>query len=446
MPRLLSFAGQTKRLPFAVLALAVFLSQHLAVALAAGLSGRWPALNWEFALMPLRWLLRGADKSPAAAICIVVAWCLLAAWALAALAFRRSTDARVTEWTVPFAITPVIQIPVILFLCVVWARPGAAADPAERELKGRANLAYGAQGVIAGTVLTAAAVALGALVFGSYGYGIFVLAPFLVGLVAAYLANRGGDIGGERTFTIVMLALLFGGLALLVVALEGVVCIVLAAPLAAGIAIPGGLLGRTIALRQAAPKQALSVVLLLPLAFAFESLAPPSLGFESEQSIEIDAGPDVVWREIVTMTPIDERPALPGRLGMAYPISAEIAGGGVGAVRRGTFSTGIARERVTAWEPGRQLAFVVETDVPAMRELSPYDNVHAPHVAGYFRTLETRFELLAVSPGQTRLTVRASHELRLDPVAYWLPMARLAVAQNAGRVLRHVRRRAEARD
>ena len=119
-------------------------------------------------------------------------------------------------------------------------------------------------------------------------------------------------------------------------------------------------------------------------------------------------------------------------------------GEGVGALRLGEFSTGTARERVTEWEPARKLAFVVETDVPAMHELGPYAHVHAPHAIGYFRTTLTSFELFRRDDGGTDVVERSAHELRLDPVLYWLPLARYVVHANNARVLEHVRRHAES--
>jgi hypothetical protein len=87
---------------------------------------------------------------------------------------------------------------------------------------------------------------------------------------------------------------------------------------------------------------------------------------------------------------------------------------------------------------------MVERDVPAMNELSPYTNVHAPHVIGYFTTGETSFDLLPADGGGTRLIERSAHTLRLDPALYWLPLARWAVALNNTRVLESIKHRAEA--
>ena len=76
---------------------------------------------------------------------------------------------------------------------------------------------------------------------------------------------------------------------------------------------------------------------------------------------------------------------------------------------------------------------------------SPYGHLHTPHLVGYFRTTSTSFELAVRSDGRTQVIERTSHELRLEPVLYWLPLARWVVHQNNARVLAHIRRHAEGR-
>jgi hypothetical protein len=181
----------------------------------------------------------------------------------------------------------------------------------------------------------------------------------------------------------------------------------------------------------------------VPLVFAVESALPPLTSFDTHETFTVQAPAEWVWKSIVDMDTIDEPLALPFRLGIAYPLRGRILGEGVGAVRRGEFSTGVALERVTEWIPNRKLAFVVVSDVPGMRELSLYEHVHAPHVAGYFLTTETSFELLPLADGRTEIVERTSHQLRLEPVFYWLPMARWVVHANNTRVLTHIGHEAE---
>ena len=304
--------------------------------------------------------------------------------------------------------------------------------------------AAAAQGVAAGIALTLLAVAIGVLVFGTYGYGVFVFSPFVVGVITAYLANRKQDIGGWGTALLVTAATTFGGIALLGVALEGIVCLAMAAPLGLAVALVGGLLGHAIALLARRPAgETLSCVALLPLVFAVETFLPAATSFETYQTIEVHAPPDAVWRSLLSTDPVADplRAAVPPRRGLSAARRNHRRRRRRRAPRR--VLTGTAIERITEWEPERKLAFVVVDDIPAMRELSPYDHVHAPHVVGYFRTTYTSFELVRRSDGHTDIVERTAHELRLDPVLYWLPMARWVVHENNARVLDHIRRHAE---
>jgi hypothetical protein len=366
-------------------------------------------------------------------------------WIQSALAFRRAVNGNISGWVAAFVVAPTLQIPLILYLCLAPSRE-PDVDPSNIAPTSLTTLEHkqAIQGVLAGLAVTLFAVTLGALVFGLYGFGMFLVSPFIIGATTAYVVNSKGDIGSAKTATLVGSAAVVGAFALVGVALEGLVCLVVAAPIGLALAFLGGALGRSMALQVSrSTKSKFMSVFVLPIVFASESLLPPSADFDTLQTIEIAASPEIVWQSIIHMNTIDEPLALPFRLGVAYPLRGEIVGEGVGATRLGEFSTGTAVERVTEWVPDRKLAFVVTKDIPGMRELSPYEHVHAPHVIGYFRTTETSFELQPLTGGRTKIIERTRHELRLDPIPYWLPMARWVVGLNNVRVLTHLKHQAE---
>jgi hypothetical protein len=307
------------------------------------------------------------------------------------------------------------------------------------------SLEVALKGLIAGTVITVVLEVLGTLVFRTYGIGLFLASPFIVGCVTAYLGNRRSDIGSGGTVRLVLGACFLGAVGLLAVAVEGVVCLALASPLIAGMAWLGGLVGRTVALKgpgAVAGRTAMSIA-VLPLCVLVDFVAPPRFAFESVESIEVAATDRAVWDAVVHMGPIPAPPPAPFRWGLAYPMSGTIHGAGVGAIREGFFSTGVAYERVTEWDPPRQLSFIVLSDPPTMRELSPYRDVHAPHVNGYFRTLDARFTIARLGNGHVLLSLATRHELDLNPAFYWLPIAKWAVHTNKVRVLAHFAEQAE---
>ena len=251
-----SFKGKIGRLPYMLWSLAAFFSQHL-VALSMfeghGISPKpesWLNGDWWFYVTPLR--LRVTDRMPSAILLLLaLAYLLMVAWALAALTFRRAASADFSEWTAAAAMAPIVQVPVILVLWVIPPRtpPDLIRENVERAVP---RWSAAAQGSIVGIGLTLASVAVGALIFGTCGYGMFVVSPFIVGAAAAYFGNRKQDIGAGRTMALVAGAVVLSGIALVGAALEGVVCLILAAPLGLGFAWIGGFLAAQLRSKRAA--------------------------------------------------------------------------------------------------------------------------------------------------------------------------------------------------
>lgn len=456
-----SFKGPIGRLTYLLWIVPVFLSQHAFVWLVA----TWQGLpisfdDFQFYVYPLRSLIADAthvvvfDNMPRTTRLILPIWLLIAGfvfvllqiWATVALSYRRAVDARMDAWLAAAAIAPMIQFVAIPVLCTITHgdRSEEAPVPAEERQRRMSGWGGGLQGMLAGMALTLAGVVVSALIFGSYGYGVFLVSPFLMGLVTAGVANARADLDGGETIGLVAATSFLGGLALVVTALEGIGCIIMAAPLGICMAIIGGMLGREAGRsgRHGGGQMASSVA-ILPIVVAIEAVFPPFARFETVQSIEVAAPPDRVWKAIVRMETITEPVSLIHHVGIAYPVRGRVFGEGVGALRYGDFSTGTAVERVTAWEENRKLTFVVLKDIPGLRELSPYRHVHAPHVHGYFTTRETSFELIPRAGGVTEVVERTSHQLKLDPALYWLPFARYMVDTNNARVLRHIKAQAE---
>ena len=437
--RLPSFTGEIAPGTYVAGAAALLLSQHLAVALAFKVTGARLLYDTEFWLLPLRRLAQMPGLATWAAA-LAFALSLAIAWGLAMLSFRRAARSGSGYALAALSVVPAIQFAAVGLLALM------PVPPADREPKPEAGskVSHILQGVLAGVAIIVLAVLVSAVMFGAYGWGLFVMTPFLVGLTTAYLANRRVPLEPRQTLPLVMAAAGLGTLALVMLALEGIFCILLAAPLGALVAVAGGALGRAAALAGQRRGKPLMSVALLPAVFALEAAMPPALPIAVHETIDISAPPSAVWHALTSSDPIASPPGLIAQAGFAYPVRGRLIGAGVGAERLGEFSTGTARERVTAWTPGRRLAFTILTQPPVMEEMSPYRRVHAPHVSGYFETTSTSFELEPLPGGGTRLTVRASHVLRLDPVLYWEPMARWAIHENVARVLRSIKEKAEA--
>lgn len=426
---------------YALAASALILSQHAMVALTFSAIGSRLAIDDFFWLFPIRQLATLPNISPLAAVG-GVAYCLAISAALALLSLRRADRLGRGGGLALATMVPTLQVLAVLGLALLWPRradatPENAGDPATPY-----QLAIG---IFAGTALIVVAVAVSALTMGAYGWGLFVATPFLVGLITGFLVNRGRVRSAAETFGAVATAGVLGTIALLMLALEGLMCVILILPLAVGLAWIGGMIGRAAAKQLIDPREPFYSIALLPLIFVLDAAIPPEIPIITRTSITIAAPPEAVWASLTADRTVAAAPGIVGLAGLAYPVGSRIIGEGEGAHRVGRISTGTADERVTIWEPDRILAFRVVRQPPAMEEMSPYRRLHTPHLIGYFDTGETRFDLVPLANGGTRLTARADHILRIDPGLYWAPIARWAIRQNVTRVLADVQRDAQQR-
>ena len=101
----------------------------------------------------------------------------------------------------------------------------------------------------------------------------------------------------------------------------------------------------------------------------------------------------VVWNNVIAFPdlPADRAWYFPGALRV---LNGRIVGQGVGAIRHCEFTTGAFVEPITAWEEPRLLAFDVAEQPAPMFELSPYRNVHPPHLDGFLRSTRGEFRLI----------------------------------------------------
>lgn len=373
---------------------------------------------------------------------------VLALWAVpflaigVSLSLRRLTDAGLTPWFVLLFLFPLLNYLLMAALCIqptaVDLERAVVTPPVEEGSIRDALLALGAA-----VSLTLLSVALNTLALRTYSAGLFMGTPFSVGVVAGYFYNwkRLHTLGS--TSWVVVVVLLAASIALLMVALEGAACLIFALPIAFLIAWVGAVVGRQIAIRGV--EDVIRVGgLIFAIPFAQSAAAPAAIHeHEVRSATLVAAPPEVVWRRVIAFGDLEEPPSGMFRFGIAYPVGATIDGEGVGAVRRCEFSTGAFIEPITVWDAPRRLSFDVAEQPRPMRELSPYAEVHAPHLDGFLVSRRGEFRLVALPGGRTRLEGSTWYTLEMQPLAYWQPIADALIHAIHLRVLRHVRSLAE---
>jgi hypothetical protein len=303
-------------------------------------------------------------------------------------------------------------------------------------------------GVRAALLGLAACIALGLSMLGlsvyglgTYGVALFFATPFTMGAVSALIFNAAYQRSIWQTLGLALLGTLLTGSVVLLFALEGVLCLAMAFPISAVVALIGALLAWVISssARAGAARRPGAMLLLLPaLAVGEAKLSAPTLR-HATTSIEIDAPPERVWPNVIGFSELPAPPAWVYRLGIAYPMRATIQGTGVGAVRHCEFSTGPFVEPITVWDEPHRLAFDVTSQPPSMTEWSPYQSVKAPHLEGYMVSKGGEFRLVPLPGGRTRLEGTTHYTIAIYPEIYWVVYAELLLHGIHSRVLDRIK-------
>jgi hypothetical protein len=295
-------------------------------------------------------------------------------------------------------------------------------------------------GTLYASVLTQASVYL----FHSYGAAIFFGTPLITGVASSYLLNSKKSHSHVTSVLVAAAAIFFFGIALMLFAFEGAICIAMAAPIVIPLGIAGAPLGKFLADRRRRMRGGLvGALLVLPMLTIAESYFPPKNEFVVESHIDIAASREAVWRNVIGFAKITEPPEWIFRLGVACPEQARIVGQGVGAQRHCIFTTGEFIEPITVWREPAHLAFDVSEQPSPMFELTPYRNIHPPHLDLAFRSVRGEFELTELPGGGTRLVGRTWYTLDIRPEAYWTIWSDWLVHRIHMRVLSHIKQLAE---
>lgn len=381
-------------------------------------------------------------------------------WVGVVLTLRRLRDIGWPLWLVATFFFPFVNLLFFLLLSTVPTREHSPHPPDESRLRAtldriipRSSLGSAVVGTVVTTLLTVGITVLSVQGLGNYGWGLFVGLPFCLGLssVLVYGYHEPRPLG--RCMVVSLLSVCLASAALIAVAIEGLICIVMAAPLGGVMALFGGSMGYIIQ-RRPHPNSsdnyvlhAFSVVLLaLPLLMFMERAAQPEPPLrEVRTRVEIEATREEVWQHLVAFAELPPPQERLFQTGIAYPIRAEIDGRGVGAVRRCVFSTGAFIEPIEVWDEPQLLKFGVVGQPPVMEELSPYTQLSPPHLNHYLQSRKGQFLLTQLPNGNTLLEGTTWYQNSFWPGAYWNLWSDYIIHRIHQRVLNHIRHLAEQR-
>ena len=286
---------------------------------------------------------------------------------------------------------------------------------------------------------------IGTYFFANYGFFLFIITPLLSGFVSSAIIQKNLPAGNSKKvqYAIASSAIFcfLNGILLLFFGIEGLICMAMAFPIVLVCFIFGMLVALSIPFLKHVPTINLILCLLsinIFCGFAESTLLVKQEIFPVISSVIIKAKPEDVWREVIAFKPIPKPQEFIFTHGISYPISAEIKGQGVGAIRYCRFNTGDFVEPITVWDENNLLAFDVSKQPMPMKELSILDT-DAPHLHDYFESHNGQFKLISLGDGSTLLEGTTWYSIKIYPNFYWRYWSDTIIHTIHFRVLNHIK-------
>jgi uncharacterized membrane protein YhaH (DUF805 family) len=371
-------------------------------------------------------------------------------WTGVALTVRRLRSTGLPVALVALFFAPIINLFFFLLMAALprASRPEQPSSFADRLIP-RSPVGSAILVVLAGGALVLAMTQFSSALLKGYGWGLFIGLPFVLGLFSSLVYGHHQPRSLTECIAVASFSVVFSCIVLFAAAVEGAICIAMAAPLALALAAMGAVLGYLIQ-RRPGPSSHSAALLLVLLgvpalmgAERIDGIVEPVLPVVT--SIDISAPPETVWRNVVTFSELPAPAHWIFKLGFAYPTRATIVGHGVGAVRHCEFTTGPFVEPITVWDEPRLLKFSVTSQPSPMKESSWYPDLHPAHLDDYLISKGGQFRLEPLPGGGTRLTGTTWYSHAIRPGWYWRPMSDWIIHRIHDRVLTHIKSLSEAK-
>ncbi|MEM7550930.1 MAG: hypothetical protein AAF363_14700 [Bacteroidota bacterium] len=278
---------------------------------------------------------------------------------------------------------------------------------------------------------------------GEYGLALFILTPLFIGVVSTILFGHGRILTKREAAQISLLTLGIFIIGLIVFAIEGLICIAMAAPVGILLTWIGSLIGQVTVNNNS--NNSLTIILITFLIIpvtAFTERDSETQLHKVSTSLIIDADIETVWKNVIEFPRMGEPTEFIFKAGISYPIDSEIKETEEGLVRYCNFNTGSFVEPITEWNEPTTLRFDVHEQPEPMTEYSLWD-INAPHLHDYFVSERGEFKLKELPNGQTELIGTTWYRHNIKPGGYWKLWSDWIIHSIHNRVLNHIKMNAE---
>ena len=448
-------SGTVDRKTYAIIGVVGFaLKNHLDRLVATfGFHRPWALFNyWE--PIPAVGRITALARSQAVFLETMVALSLPFVWVGVVMTVKRLRSAELPTGLAILFFVPFVNLLFFLVLSLLpehepVASSARRADPWLARVIPDSAVGSGTLAIVLTGMVGLCFVFVGVRLLVNYGWGLFVALPFTMGFASAVIYSYRQPRSLPKCVSVAVLSVAILGAGLLAIAVEGAICLIMAIPIAVPLAAFGGMCGYLVQrhrwIERGAPALLCMLLGLNPgVGWLEYMIAPRPQTFLVRSSIDINAAPERVWKQVVAFTEIPPPTEWIFRAGVAYPIRAEILGQGPGAERHCVFSTGAFVEPIEIWDEPHRLKFSVTSNPAPMQEWTPYSRIDPPHLHGFLVSSGGQFSLTPLPSRGTRLEGTTWYRHGLWPAHYWRMWSDTIIHEIHMRVLRHIRDAAEA--
>ena len=250
----------------------------------------------------------------------------------------------------------------------------------------------------------------------------FALVPAAIGFIVVYIDPASATRSPARDLVAPAIAMVAFLLTTMILMLEGSICVLIALPWFLAFASAGGLIAGWLRRRLLLGGRTLSVVLMLPVVVSPIEAHLPTMDshLHRQDSILIQAPPEVVWSRITNVAEIDSdelRFGLTRLLGVPRPVTATMDYSGRLPVRETRWDKGVYfAEEIIRFEASEamQWRFVFFEDSVPPGVLDEHVQIGGK----YFDLDEGGYVLERLADGSTMLTLSTSYRVSSRPGLY----------------------------
>lgn len=439
---LFSFDGKVTQKEYLTWGIILGLLKYLGEALLYGIAFKEILLPHNF-LSPFISQRYPGSPSPDWFLPLIAFWSIPFIGIGIGMSLRRCLDAKRNPWLSLLFLVPIVNWVFIIFMLFQKSnakyedKRGFDTDQKQEELPLKSHLLT----ILTFALLASAFIFLLTNKFKNYGSSLFLFIPLILGAVEAFFLKQKFQINNKRVVFIVGQTFVVAHFLIFLFAIEGAICLLMSLPIVLPVSLFGAIIGSTIAsVGNTSKTTPLLLLISIPGAPLVEEKIQGRGPFKDQvvSEIVINAPASKVWNNVVTFSELPPPKDWLFKTGIAFPLRATIKGSGVGSIRYCEFSTGAFVEPITIWDEPRKLEFSVQEQPIPMKEFTPYEKIHAPHLHGFFKSVKGQF-LLEEQDGKTILKGSTWYHMEILPGSYWQIYARWIIHKIHWRVLSHIK-------